>query len=60
MKPNETRTLEYDIPNQPGTAIIRAEALYDLLLPPLKKGFKDKVPAELMKPKLAASAEVRF
>jgi len=60
LQPNETRTLEYDIPNQAGTAIIRAEALYDLLLPPLKGKFKDKIPAELMKPKLAASAEVRL
>jgi len=60
LQPNETRTLEYDIPNQAGTAIIRAEALYDLLLPPLKGKFKGKIPAELMKPKLAASAEVRF
>ena len=60
LQPNETRTLEYDIPNQAGTAIIRAEALYDLLLPPLKGKFKGKIPAELMKPKLAASAEVRL
>jgi len=60
LQANETRTLDYEIPNQPGTAIIRAEALYDLLLPPLKKNLKGKIPAELMKPKLAASAEVRF
>ena len=60
LQPNETRSLEYDIPNAPGTAIIRAEALYDLLLPPLKKNLKGKIPDELMKPKLAASAEVRF
>jgi len=60
LKPNETRTLEYAIPNQAGIAIIRAEALYDLLLPPIKGKFKGKIPAELMKPTLAASAEVRL
>ena len=60
LQPNESRTLEYDIPVQAGTAIIRAEALYDLLLPPLKGKFKGKIPDELMKPKLAASAEVRL
>lgn len=60
LKPNETRTLEYEIPAQPGMAIVRAEALYDLLLPPIKAKMKGKLPADLMKPKLAASAEVRL
>ena len=52
LQPNESRTLEYSIPVQSGTAIIRAEALYDLLLPPLKGKFKGKIPDDLMKPKL--------
>lgn len=60
LKPNEERTLEYEIPVKPGTAIVRAEALYDLLLPPIKAKMKDKLPADLLKPKLAASAEIRI
>jgi len=60
LKPNEERTLEYDIPIGSGTAIVRAEALYDLLLPPIKAKMKGKLPDELMKPKLAASAEIRL
>ena len=60
LKPNETRVLEYEIPAQDGIAIVRAEALYDLLLPPIKANMKGKLPDELMQPKLAASAEVRL
>ncbi len=60
LKPNEERTLEYEIPVAPDTAIVRAEALYDLLLPPIKAKMKGKLPEELMKPKLAASAEIRL
>lgn len=60
LKPNEVRTLEYEIPVKPGTSILRAEALYDLLLPPIKANMKGKLPEELLTPKLAASAEVRF
>lgn len=60
LKPNETRTLEYEIPMQEGMAIVRAEALYDLMLPPIKAKMKGKLPDELMRPKLAASAEFRL
>jgi hypothetical protein len=60
LKPNEVRTLEYDIPLEPGTSIVRAEALYDLMLPPIKAKMKDKLPADLLQPKLAASAEIRL
>jgi hypothetical protein len=60
LAPNETRTLEYEIPLTEGTAIVRAEALYDLMLPPIKAKMKDKLPADLLAPKLAASAEVRL
>ena len=60
LKPNEERTLEYDIPVSADTSIVRAEALYDLLLPPIKAKMKGKLPDELMQPKLAASAEIRL
>ena len=60
LKPNEERTLEYDIPVPAGTSIVRAEALYDLLLPPIKASMKGKLPDDLLQPKLAASAEVRL
>jgi hypothetical protein len=60
LAPNETRELAYQIPAQEEIAIIRAEALYDLLLPPMKAQMKDKLPRELLQSKLAASAEVRI
>ena len=60
LAPNETRTLKYDIPRLEGVAIVRAEALYDLLLPPIKAKMKGKLPDDLLRPKLAASAEVRL
>lgn len=60
LKPNEVRTLEYEIPVKPGTSILRAEALYDLMLPPIKANMKGKLPDELLTPRLAASTEVRL
>jgi hypothetical protein len=60
LKPNEVRTLDYDIPLKAGAHIVRAEALYDLLLPPIKAKMKGKLPADLLRPKLAASAEIRL
>ena len=60
LKPNEERILEYDIPLVKGASILRAEALYDLLLPPIKAKVKGKVPDDLLRPKLAASAEIRL
>ena len=60
LKPNETRTIEYEIPIESATSIIRAEALYDLLLPPIKARVKGKIPDDWLKPKLAASAEIRL
>lgn len=60
LKPNEVRTLDYEIPVLAGTAIVRAEALYDLLLPPIKANVKGKIPDDLLTPKLVASAEVRL
>ena len=60
LKPNEVRTLTYEVPRTADTAIIRAEALYDLLLPPIKANVKGKIPDELLRPVLAASAEIRL
>jgi nitrate/TMAO reductase-like tetraheme cytochrome c subunit len=60
LKPNEERILEYDIPLIEGASIVRAEALYDLLLPPIKARVKGKIPDDLLRPKLAASAEFRL
>lgn len=60
LKPNETRTLVYQIPVTDDTKIVRAEALYDLLLPPIKAMVKGKIPDDLLQPKLAASAEIRL
>ena len=39
---------------------MRAEALYDLMLPPIKAKMKGKLPEDLLVPKLAASTEVRL
>lgn len=60
LKPNEVRTLKYEIPLKDGAHIVRAEALYDLLLPPIKAKMKGKLPDDLLRPRLAASAEVRL
>jgi hypothetical protein len=60
LKPNEVRTIEYQIPLTADTKIVRAEALYDLMLPPIKAKMKGKLPEDLLKPKLAASAELRL
>lgn len=60
LAPNETRELIYEIPANDQIAIIRAEALYDLLLPPIKAKNKGKLPDELLQPKLAASVEFRI
>ena len=60
LKPNEVRELDYEIPANDNIAIIRAEALYNLLLPDLVKNFGDKLPEEVKVPKLAASAEIRL
>jgi hypothetical protein len=60
LKPNEVRTLTYEIPRTAQTAIVRAEALYDLLLPPIKAKVKGKIPDELLRPTLAAAAETRL
>jgi hypothetical protein len=60
LKPNEERLVEYDIPLKQGAYIVRAEALYDLLLPPIKAKMKGKLPDDLLRPQLAASQEIRL
>lgn len=60
LAPNESREIQYQIPKNDKIAIIRAEALYDLLLPPLKHKMQGKLPDDLLKSKLAASVEKRL
>ena len=55
LKPNETREINYKIPVS-DVASVKATAYYDLLLVPIKKKFADKLPKDLMKPKLIAQA----
>jgi hypothetical protein len=59
LDPNETRTLEYDIPAE-NVAVIRAEALYHLLLPSMVKMLDQVLTDELKQPRLAAVTEVRL
>ncbi len=55
LKPNETRLIHYKI-TAPDVASIKATAYYDLLLVPIKKKFADKLPKDVMEPKLIAQA----
>jgi nitrate/TMAO reductase-like tetraheme cytochrome c subunit len=55
LKPNETRLINYKI-SVPGVVTLKATAYYDLLLVPIKKKFKDKLPKDVMEPKLIAQA----
>ncbi len=56
LKPNETRELSYDIPGTK-VAVVRAEALYNVLAPPLIAQMGDKLPKEMTAHKVAATAE---
>jgi hypothetical protein len=56
LKPNETRELSYSIPAA-NVTMVRAEALYNLLLPGQHKAMKDVLTDELKAPVLAAAAE---
>jgi hypothetical protein len=60
LKPNEERTLEYAVPVDDKTAILRAELFYNLLSPVLIEKFGERMPPEAKTPTLAASAELRF
>jgi len=55
LKPNETRDIVYEIA-APGVVTIKATAYYDLLLVPIKKKFGDKLPKDVLEPKLIAQA----
>jgi len=56
LQPNETRELSYDIPAT-NVAVVRAQALYNVLAPPLIAKMGDKLPPEMTADKVAASAE---
>jgi len=57
LKPNETRVLNYQISVMGVTKVV-AKAYYDLLLVPMKKKFKSKLPRRLLAPKEIAKAVV--
>ena len=66
LEPNERRTVEYELPAQ-GVRVVRAEALYNLVLPPqiemLTKMAKERpdmppIEKDLFKPKRVAFSEV--
>lgn len=66
LEPNERRTIDYELPAQ-GVKVVRAEALYNLVLPPqiemLNKMAKEtpdlpKIDKDLFKPKRVAFSEV--
>ena len=56
LQPNEARQLRYDIPAA-NVAVVRAQALYNVLAPPLIAKMGDKLPPEMAADKVAASAE---
>jgi hypothetical protein len=56
LKPNETRELVYSIPAE-GVSFIRAEALYNLLLPSQHEAMREVLTDALRAPVLAAAAE---
>lgn len=56
LQPNEVRQLTYDIPAE-NVAVVRAQALYNVLAPPLLARLADKLPPEMTADKVAASAE---
>jgi len=56
LKAFEARDLSYDIPAK-GVVLVRAELYYNLLWPSLVKKFSKKIPADVMAPKLIATAE---
>ena len=56
LKPNETRELKYEI-DSADIVTVKATAYYDLLLNPIKKKFADKLPKDLMEPKVIARAK---
>lgn len=59
LAPNETKVLNYRIPAK-GVKLVRAELLYNLLLPKLVKNLDKVLTADLKAPKVAATSEVRL
>ncbi len=59
LAPNQEKVLEYAIPAK-NVQVIRAELLYNLLLPKLVKQLDQVLTDSLRSPKLAAFAETRF
>ena len=59
LEPNVERILEYRIPAGP-VKVVRAELLYNLLLPQLNKKLDKVLTDDLKQPRLAALSEVRF
>jgi len=53
LQPNETRELVYEIANTDVNSV-EAIAYYDLLLNPIKKKFGDKLPKDLLEPRVIA------
>lgn len=56
LKAFEARDLSYEIPAK-DVVLVRAELYYNLLWPGLVKKFEKKIPADVMAPKLIATAE---
>lgn len=59
LEPNKERVLEYKIPANK-VKVIRAELLYNLLLPKLVKQLDKVITDDLKAPKVAAFSEARF
>ena len=59
LEPNKERVLEYKIPAA-NVKVIRAELLYNLLLPKLVKQLEQVLTDDLKAPRVAAFAEARF
>jgi nitrate/TMAO reductase-like tetraheme cytochrome c subunit len=59
LKPYESRILSYTVTKK-GVSKIKAEAFYDLLLPPLKKKFANKIPANLRQSQSIATAVINL
>ncbi len=59
LKPHETRTLTYSISAEDITKVV-AIAYYDLLLPGLKKKFKEVIPEELRQSQIVGTIEVKL
>ena len=56
LKPNERRTLRYAIPAT-GVVRVEARAYYNLLLPPMVKQLRGKIPEDLTRPMLVGTAQ---